>query len=278
MADIEKLVGDESRLELGQKVNEIIDNKVSKTGDTMDEGAYLILQNQDANTYCGITVANNFADSTQTSLSAQENYMIFRCADKNGKGVGEMLTKHTTNGSVQSVLRAFNTPTGKQSEIAVTIEANGTAYATAPTPASNDNTTKIATTAFVKQAADGQWVFKQTVINNNTNKAKGSYTYDVSSYLPKDGRLYEVMVHGRGYDTADADCVCRVSSDAFGGASPTISNVYAQILTTGYSNSGVNDFILPVGTGRKIYYTVATTDFDSLYIVLLGYRRIGTNS
>lgn len=35
MADIEKLVGDESRLEFGQKVNEIIDTAVSKTGDTI---------------------------------------------------------------------------------------------------------------------------------------------------------------------------------------------------------------------------------------------------
>ena len=46
-------------------------------GGTMDEGANVIFQNKDAHTYCGITVHNKFADATQTSLSAQENYMLF---------------------------------------------------------------------------------------------------------------------------------------------------------------------------------------------------------
>ena len=115
-------------------------------GGTMDEGAQINFQNKDANTYCGIKVNNKFADSTQSTLTTQENYMFFSCVDKNSKITGEVLTKHMTSGAVASVLRAYGNSTGSSvmAELQVAVDKNGNTLCSFPKCTTKATTTSSA--------------------------------------------------------------------------------------------------------------------------------------
>lgn len=70
-----------------------------------------------------------------------------------------------------------------------------TGYLLGVTPPLSDNSTKTATTEF----CDGNWVNKYFRIANEVEIAPGATkTYSLSSYLPNDGNLYEVIVSGYG--------------------------------------------------------------------------------
>ena len=129
MSDIEKLIGDESPLQVGQKINEIVDYKVSKTGDTMS--GKLTIEHGAAG---GLTLQNTNIDLSTPPSSKQ--YMGIHFKDANGTMVGDIGVRQDADGKCYYIL-------GQQNSEGV--------YA--PTPAIGDNSTKIATTAFVKNSA-----------------------------------------------------------------------------------------------------------------------------
>ena len=133
-------------------------------------------------------------------------------------------------------------------------------------------------TATASPNIDGQWVITDTIINNNANKAIGTYYFPLSSYLPNDGYKYEVMVHlyGASSSSAASTAVLAVWSDIF--TLPGTSASYAQVIATTTTRVGTSDFTLPVGDERKIYYQIFSNEFATIYMRLYGYRRIGTNS
>ena len=124
---------------------------------------------------------------------------------------------------------------------------------------------------------DGQWVQSQSIAG--TSVAKGTYNISLSSYLPNDGYMYEVMVNLRAYssNTSNAGQVS-VYSDIFGKTIYNSSGVKGQGAAGGSSRQIGNTFILPVGTGRTITYEIEEYNLTTLDLVLWGYRRIGTNS
>ena len=72
----------------------------------------------------------------------------------------------------------------------------------ADTQADNNNSTKIATTAFVKKATDGQWVRissdNQEVLKEGTSLHHSSGTEITKTLnVPNDGRTYEVLFTGQ---------------------------------------------------------------------------------
>lgn len=85
-----------------------------------------------------------------------------------------------TNGTTSCYMRAYNWVASNSSQacIAVHYPVNGTGYTEAPTPATSDNSTKIATTAFVK--AQGYLTSHQSLSNyvtlNGTQTITGAKT------------------------------------------------------------------------------------------------------
>ena len=75
----------------------------------------------------------------------------FRVIDKNGKIIGDVRFIRTTAGLQTSSLLARNAASGteKTCTISCNVDKDGNVYTSAPTPASSDNSTKIATTAWV---------------------------------------------------------------------------------------------------------------------------------
>lgn len=76
----------------------------------------------------------------------------YRVIDKNGKILGDVRFIRQTSGSQTAQLLARNAVTGNEVScyISCIVDKDGNAYTSAPTPATSDNSTKIATTAFVK--------------------------------------------------------------------------------------------------------------------------------
>ena len=131
------------------------------------------------------------------------------------------------------------------------------------------SSTQVASSRF-----DGQWVHSQHLAGSST--AKGAYTANLSSYLPSDSYNYEVMVNLRAYSSNSSNTgSVYVYSDIW---SKTSGGDYAtQGAAGGYSRQISNTFIIPVGTERKIYYSVEQYAISTLSLILWGYRRIGTN-
>ena len=75
----------------------------------------------------------------------------FRVVDKNSKIIGDLRFVRGTNGTQQALLLARNAVTGTEVNciIGCYVDKNGSVWTSAPTPATADNSTKIATTAFV---------------------------------------------------------------------------------------------------------------------------------
>jgi len=124
---------------------------------------------------------------------------------------------------------------------------------------------------------NGQWVYKHSAINNNINLTTGKYDVDLSSYLPVDQNKYEVIVNiYASQNSSSTSAFLILSSNIISEAGTTVS--YANLATN--SNSSVQGMqtVFPVGTNKVLSYRIGGQSFDSLYIRLYGYRRIGTNS
>lgn len=122
---------------------------------------------------------------------------------------------------------------------------------------------------------DGQWVHSQSVLGTSLSVA--TYTVDVSSYLPNDNYQYEVLLNLRAYSTNSSNAgYIFVYSDIFS-KTPT-TDPKGQGSAGGYSRQADNTFIIPVGTGRTIYYEIANYALSEFSLLAWGYRRIGTNS
>ena len=81
----------------------------------------------------------------------------FRMIDKNRKIMGDVRFARQTSGSQITQLLARNAVTGSEVScyISCIVDKDGNAYTSAPTPATSDNSTKIATTAYVKNNLSG---------------------------------------------------------------------------------------------------------------------------
>jgi hypothetical protein len=70
-----------------------------------------------------------------------------------------------------------------------------------------------------------------------------------------------------------------VSSDLFNPQFNTTSGQFCvSFVTGGYTRANNTSFILPVGAGRCLYTIGSNANTGSMYLYVLGYRRIGTNA
>ena len=123
---------------------------------------------------------------------------------------------------------------------------------------------------------DGQWVYSYSFLTNSVATTKT--TISLSSYLPNDNYKYEVMgVFGR--DNVNSADKYLVSSDLFNPQFNTTSGQFCVSFVAGaYARANNTSFILPVGAGRCLYTIGSQANTGNMYLYVLGYRRIGTNS
>lgn len=244
---------------------------VLQTGSTMT-GPLIIktASNPALNYHCGRFDLTTNPDST---VSAG-----LTISDKAGTRIGMLECQQMANGSKHTSINTMYTKedgTKAYASIQVGYDVNGNAYTSAPTPAAGDNSTKIATTAFVKQAADGQWV-KVTPKVLSSATAVGTYTIDLSSTLTTTGCQHEVLLALRGTQGSDSWTVGRI----FVTSSLVAEHSYANVMSTGSDKYQDDEFatgIVPVGTDRKIYMNIRDLGYSTVNLVLFAYRRLGTN-
>lgn len=87
-------------------------------------------------------------DTTKGTTPASDQYSLLYSHDSAGSVIGAVGSGYQTNGEIQTFLQVYK-PTENSTQhakISIVYPADGSPYATAPTPAAGDNSTKIATT------------------------------------------------------------------------------------------------------------------------------------
>ena len=128
---------------------------------------------------------------------------------------------------------------------------------------------------------DGQWVtsssYYEIIGSDTTFSAATTYTYDLSSYLPNDNHIYEVM----GYAAGNTGATSGNAADISCGSSLISVNTFRIAGATTRTDSAIHwcgCFSMLIGTDRKIYLrqtgnSACTVNQFRLY----AYRRVGTN-
>lgn len=117
--------------------------------------------------------------------------------------------------------------------------------------------------------ADGQWVNKY--LQASTAVAVGTYTIDLSSYLPNDGYMYEVL--------------CQLNLNQSDSGTNTYSQLKSDVITGNYLGIGSDSNLGGVNMAQSgaipVYKTLTNAitgaDGTSGSVRLYGYRRLGTN-
>lgn len=120
---------------------------------------------------------------------------------------------------------------------------------------------------------DGQWVCEQASLSTST--AVGTYTVDLSDYLPKDGYNYEVLFNIRVERTTTSGYSNIYTTTDLLDSSVANGNAIAIVGVDGRYMA--NTFVKPVGTKRYCQMIISSTAVTAMNFVALAYRRIGTN-
>ena len=252
-------------IDASSAVQTALDDKVSKTGDTMTGALTVETAGTIGNETCRYILKNT---EMENNVAPSINLVSsFSFVDKNNTQVGSCYYRRRTDNVCDTRIMAKSFDGTKQATLAVGFNSAGDAYCSFPDT----------------ECVDGQWVFKSSELANgvtwNSTSHSGNKSYSLSSYLPNDGYKYEVLIRAQGTtaSTSGKFISIGISSDII-----TAQAYVCRCRTR--SSSAVNcsgNVVLPVGTGRKIYVAGAGSDTsaDGTYsIACLGYRRIGTNS
>ena len=147
--------------------------------------------------------------------------------DSSGTILGAVQHKVCEDASVVSSLSCSNLEASESSEIAIGYDENGDVYTSAPTPASGDNSTKIATTAFVeqiKQNLQEEIALKEDAISDLTTIRSGA-TLGASAVQPADLAL--VATSGSYTDLSNKPTM------------PTVDQTYSSSSTNAQSGTAV---------------------------------------
>jgi hypothetical protein len=128
---------------------------VKKSGDTMT-GNLVILREQG-----GVAIVSPSLDTT--TIPSENHISAFRLTDKNTKILGDCRFERYADGTQSSRLLVRSSASGSEvnGSIAVAINKDGFVFTEAPTPATGDNSSKIATTAWVNnnKSTIASWSF-----------------------------------------------------------------------------------------------------------------------
>lgn len=244
--DISNLA-DKDLSNLSSTGQDIIDGKVSKSGDTMTGS---------------LTFANSGYGTLVLKDITSGNYADMQFQDGSGTRLGQLRVYNDSSTKRRVNLTVMNDSGGVQG----TLELK---YENSKPSCSFPNTNCV----------DGQWV---SSLHEIASGVSGSSTYsndfDLSTYLPNDGQKYEVLIHGQGRTgttSGNAMWLWVGSSETGGSTLLTIGHTR----TSSYMNSA-GSVIIPIGTDRKINVNLQYSGGTSTNIGIYAhaYRRIGTNS
>jgi hypothetical protein len=150
------------------------------TGDIVSHNASEFLTSHQSLSSCVKNVVTNNQTIKSTGITrgtAPSSAQTFGIAfsDKNDKYIGNIYGQFATDKSTYVGLYAYKgstTSNGDNASVRVGYDASGNAYTYAPTPATADNSTQIATTAFVK--AQGYLTSHQSLANYVTTNTDQS--------------------------------------------------------------------------------------------------------
>ncbi len=121
-----------------------------------------------------------------------------------------------------------------------------------------------------KKVIDGQWISSPHLLSSAT--ATGTYTIDLSSYLPNDNCTYEVILNIKTYHTANCNVTVYTNDfPPFEFSSKTYTSDIGQ-----NARSQANTFILPVSQ-KQVLMKIGTANASENYLSMIAYRRVGTN-
>lgn len=141
------------------------------------------------NQSCAVPTYNCFdTDLTKGTNPSSAQWLGLLFCDKTGNSgtkyrAGAVETNVTKTGETQTYLRAYNwkADTATEEHIAICYPKDGTPYTIAPTPATSDNSTKIATTAYVK--AQGYITSSGSITGSSGSCTGNSNTATTATYL-----------------------------------------------------------------------------------------------
>ena len=150
------------------------------TGDIVSHNASEFLTSHQSLSSCVKNVVTNNQTIKSTAITrgtAPSSAQTFGIAfsDNNNKYIGNIYGQYATDKSTCVGLYAYKgttTANGDNASVRVGYDASGNAYTYAPTPATTDNSTQIATTAFVK--AQGYLTSHQSLANYVTTNTDQS--------------------------------------------------------------------------------------------------------
>ena len=138
--------------------------------------------------------------------TAQSNAISFR--DSQNNTMGYMVHEYLTDGENRLRFAAYKPEQGSTAhgDLSVVYPASGDPYATAPTPAAGDNSTKIATTAWVNTKAANFLPLAGGKMSGSIYKTSdstrfivgGGQTYDSGAHIALDGKEYSDGTHAAG--------------------------------------------------------------------------------
>ena len=133
-----------------------------------------------------------------------------------------------------------------------------------------------------KNAVDGQYVTSRQTLS--TTDVLGSYTIDLSSYLPNDGAIYQIFgdLTITRKDSSNANSYYYLSTNAIDSDAP--GNSYDILKLTVQGGTSSSDYAennaswtAYIGVERKLHILLKNTKLNVSSLVVHGYRRIGTN-
>jgi hypothetical protein len=118
---------------------------------------------------------------------------------------------------------------------------------------------------------EGKWVIaSNNLINHEFNKAKGTYTYDLSQYLPNDDYIYELYIHVSIGENSNELVIATVKTDLENRTQRVIT-LYPW--TNNVSQYNDNDISLLIGKERKVYVNFNNSPQESA-VQILKYKRL----
>jgi hypothetical protein len=230
------------------------DEKVNKSGDTITGDLRI------RNSHPTIKAENIDIRRGQTP-SVDYYGDMFMITDTDGNGMGALGQTYFRSGNHTTRIWQRGATSNVYSVLDIGIDENDIPYCNFP------NTTRC----------DGQWVtttfyeIANTSITGTTN-----LPYSLASYLPNDNYDYEVLIRARTTTTSTS-------------GSTTIAYVNSSLVTNWISiaggqtrtNSSVQNYgacIIPISSDKTIYLHRESAYTGTVQLILLAYRRIGTNN
>lgn len=224
-------------------VNKVGNNVIHKTGDETFTGKKTFARaiDQSATTWTPMIPIQDTNTDFTVNPSYSKDYYLIQMTDKNGKLNSWITSQYSTNGESATYInvRARNTAnTGNvDGSIGIIAKRDGTIVTKSHTPATSDNSTQIATTAFVK--AQGYLTSHQSLSNyvtlNGNQTISGTKTFTANQIISGASKILQIKNTNVTRNTAPSANVNTIVVNGLDSAGKNLWGLY-NTWTTGKAN------------------------------------------